>query len=282
MKKAFLSILAIPAILASTSASALEVDVFSGKLVNSALISGDKHMIVVDAQFKRADALRLAAKIIETGKNLDAIYVTHWHPDHNLGSEVLHKIFPEAKILAHPEVIAAIQARLPERAKQLHQRMGADISPTFPMPQAYTATTLMVDGEPVEIIDGLTGDDHDLAVALFVPSAGTLITGDIVFAGTHLWTATTTRASRAAWEKTLDKLAALKPDVVITGHEMPGAPRDSSEINYTRDYLSVFEEALGASKSPEELVMKMKKAYPKAGGMFYLKTGAKALLGGTH
>lgn len=269
-------------ILATASASALEVDVFTGKDVNSTLISGGKNMVVVDAQFKRADALRLAAEILESGKNLEAIYVTHWHPDHVLGSEVLHKIFPNARILAHPEVLSAIQGRLPDRANQLRQRMGANISSSFPMPQAYTDATLLVDGEPVEIINGLTGDDQDPATAIFVPSVNTLIAGDIVFNGTHLWTATTTRESRADWEKSLDKLAALNPAVVITGHEMPGASRDMSAIGFTREYLTKFEEALGSSKSPDELVEKMKKGYPRAGGMFYLKNGAKVLLGGSH
>lgn len=266
--------------LASNIASALEVEVFAGKFVNSTLISGSKNMIVVDTQFKRADALRLAARIIESGKNLEAIYLTHWHPDHTLGSEVLHKIFPDARVLAHPKVLAAIKSRLPERARQLHQRMGANISPGFPMPQAYTAATFTVDGETVEIIADLYGDDHDTAVAIYIPSSKTLIAGDTVFGGTHLWTATTTKASRSAWIETLDNLAALKPAVVIPGHENPRAPRDISSIHYSRKYLGVFEDALASSNSPEELVSIMTKAYPAAGGMFYLKTGAKTLLGG--
>jgi len=45
--------------------------------------------MLVDAQFTLANAHRLVAEIIETGLDLKRIFITHLHPDHFLGLEVI-------------------------------------------------------------------------------------------------------------------------------------------------------------------------------------------------
>src|SRR5688572_20781856 len=74
--------------------------------VTSALISGEKDAILIDGQFARADAHRLAAWILESGKNLTTVYVTHSHPDHYFGLEVLRQAFPTARFVAQPVTVA--------------------------------------------------------------------------------------------------------------------------------------------------------------------------------
>ncbi|MCX7172150.1 MAG: MBL fold metallo-hydrolase [Proteobacteria bacterium] len=50
--------------------------------VNSAIVMGEKDAVLIDAQFTMSAAHRLVADILETGKRLTTIYITHWHPDH--------------------------------------------------------------------------------------------------------------------------------------------------------------------------------------------------------
>src|SRR5690242_21150377 len=89
----------------------------SGYDVNSTMISGQKDMIVIDPQFSLSEAHKLAAEILESKKNLTAIYVTHPHPDHMFGLAVLHQAFPDAKILGLPQTVAASKTGWPNRQK---------------------------------------------------------------------------------------------------------------------------------------------------------------------
>src|SRR5437870_9893217 len=85
--------------------------------VNSTLISGEKDMIVIDPQFSLSEAHKLAAKILESKKNLTTIYITHPHPDHLFGLAVLHVAFPNARIVALPATVNAAKTGWPARQK---------------------------------------------------------------------------------------------------------------------------------------------------------------------
>src|SRR5688500_6374807 len=72
---------------------------FNGYDVNYTLISGEREMLLIDAQFSLSAAHRLAAEILESKKTLTTIYITHPHPDHLFGLAVLKQAFPEARVL---------------------------------------------------------------------------------------------------------------------------------------------------------------------------------------
>jgi glyoxylase-like metal-dependent hydrolase (beta-lactamase superfamily II) len=97
----FISSLFLFAALLSSPAVAqakLETMVFTGSpagfLVNSTLVSGANDAVLIDAQFAMADAYRLVGWLIESRKNLTTIYITHAHPDHYFGLEVVKQAFP--------------------------------------------------------------------------------------------------------------------------------------------------------------------------------------------
>jgi len=70
----------------------------------SSTIMGEKEAMLVDAQFTLANAHRLVAEIIETGLDLKRIFITHLHPHHFLGLEVIKSVFPAAEILSYRQV----------------------------------------------------------------------------------------------------------------------------------------------------------------------------------
>ncbi len=69
----------------------------------------------------------------------------------------------------------------------------------------------------------------------------------------------------------------MKPSVVIPGHSKVGAPLDaSSAIDFTGNYLLVFEEELKKAKDSDGLIDAMKERFPSADFLLALDRGAKA------
>ena len=60
---------------------------------------------------RRANA-QLADWIAASERRLSTIYITHGHPDHFFGLKLLRDRFPEARALATPQVVDAMQAAL--------------------------------------------------------------------------------------------------------------------------------------------------------------------------
>ena len=60
---------------------------------------------------RRANA-QLADWIAASERRLSTIYITHGHPGHFFGLKLLRDRFPEARALAMPQVVDAMQAAL--------------------------------------------------------------------------------------------------------------------------------------------------------------------------
>ena len=67
--------------------------------VNSTLVYGQKEAMVIDAGFTRADALRIAANVLDSGKQLTTIYVSQADPDYYFGVETLKEIFHRPEVV---------------------------------------------------------------------------------------------------------------------------------------------------------------------------------------
>src|SRR5882757_6471435 len=176
----------------------LDVKVFTaspaGFLVDSAILS--------DAQFTLADAHRLVAEILESKKNLTTVYITHAHPDHYFGLEVIHAAFPKAKLVALPATVAEIKKTWQGKVKQWGPLYGAQITTQPTIPTALAGTTIELEGQKLEVHGGVQGDEADNSY-VWIPSIKTVVAGDIVYRGVHAWTAETKADQRKAWVKTL-------------------------------------------------------------------------------
>ena len=136
-------------------------------------------------------------------------------------------------------------------------------------------TTLTLEGQALEVHGGVQGDAADNSY-VWIPSIKTVVAGDIVYRGVHAWTRETNPAQRKAWRKTLDELAAWKPETVIAGHKDPKQKDDAGGIDATRTYLEVFDAAIASSKTSAEAQQKVKAKYPEAQLEIILQLGADA------
>ena len=243
--------------------------------VNSTLVVGDKEAMVIDAGFTRADALRIAANVLDSGKQLKTIYVSQADPDYYFGVETLKEIFPQADVVTTPAVLEKINAKKAGKVAFWGPKMGANAPRSPVVPRALEGNTLTLDGQTIEI----RGTQGVLAHRPYawIPSIQAVVGNIGVFGGMHVWTADTqTAAERAAWVAQLDDMAALKPVLVVPGHMKAGTQVDASSITFTKDYLQTFEKNLAATKSSAELVKAMQQAYPQlTDGAMSLDIGAK-------
>ena len=270
-------------VVASTGAAAqtpapLTVKVYNADAksfhVNAVLVSGKSEAIVIDSGFTRADALRVAANVLDSGKTLKTIFISNADPDYYFGAEVLKSLFPQAQVLTTPAVREKIQAKLAGKVAFWAPKMGTNAPQKPIVPDLLQGTTLSLDGESIEV-RGTTGELAHRPY-LWLPSIKTIAGNVAITANLHVWTADTRKASeRKAWLAQLDEIEALQPTVVVPGHMAAGTSLDVGTIRYTREYLLRFDSEAAKTKTAAELIEAMKNAYPHAGKLIALDIGAK-------
>jgi glyoxylase-like metal-dependent hydrolase (beta-lactamase superfamily II) len=283
------TLLAFAAALLSTTAQAQEkpltietLRTSEGSLfANIALIKGEKDAVLVDAPFTRADAHRIVAMVLDSGKRLTTVFITHDHPDHFFAMEVIQDAFPDAKIVAHPTVVADIWRSLPFKVKRWFPVLGAN-APRHPTaPAALEGDTIMLEGKELKVLGPAQGD-HVHSTALWAPSIKALFPGDLVHNQVYLWMGEHDAAAIAGWAKTTDSFAALKPQIVVAGHAKPGLPDDAAGLAFTQRYLAEWPKLVAASKNSADLRARVQKAFPDAVdvlGDFLLGNASRVAMG---
>ena len=244
--------------------------------VSSEIVSGEKEVVLIDAQFQGNDAEQLIGKIKATGKTLTTVYISHSDPDFYFGLDKIKAAFPQAKIVATPETIAAIEASKEGKLAYWGPILKENAPQSVVVPQPLQGNSFMVDGQKIEV-KGPTPD----RTYVWIPALKAVV-GGVPVAGNniHLWVADTqTPQSRADWQQTLESIKALKPEVVVPGHFLPGAPQTLESVSFTQNYLTTLEKALPKAKDSAQLIAVMKKQYPDLKDESSLELGAKVLKG---
>ena len=226
----------------------LAVEVFTGPessfFSTSALVHGPTEALLVDTQLTLSAGRELAEWVAGRTGRLTAVLVSHPHPDHYFGTEEILRLFPGTPVYAVPEVIEGIIATGLAKVAQWRPVFGDDIT-SFPVvPGPLPGHRLRVDGAAVDVL-ALGQGDCSASSVVHVPSADALIAGDLVYNGTHLWTAETTPVERADWMANLEVLRGLSTARVVAGHRAPGQDDDAHRVlDFTADYLRAFDERL--------------------------------------
>jgi glyoxylase-like metal-dependent hydrolase (beta-lactamase superfamily II) len=266
--------LALTLIATSHAQSKLTLKVHTGRGqvgydVNSTMIIGEREMLVIDPQFSLSEAHKLAAEILESKKRLAAIYSTHAHPDHLFGLAVLKQAFPEARIVALPATVNAAKTGWPARQKFWFATYGNNIPGPEPvLPEELATPVLTLEGEEFPITGGVQGADGPGNSFVWVPSLKAVITGDIVF--DHVYLGVPRDQARQNWQKTIDQIAALRPAIVIPGHEGPAATRDMRSIDWMKKYMADWDVNVSRSKDTRDMRANVLEQYPGLGMEFTL------------
>lgn len=246
--------------------------------VSSVLVTGRRDAVLVDAQFQRNDAEALVRLVKDSGKRLTTVYISHSDPDYYFGLDVIRAAFPQARIVATPQTVAAIRASMDGKLAYWGPILQDKAPKTLVLPEAWTQDHLTLEGQRIEI-RGLQGADPT-RTHLWIPSIKTVAGGVVVSSGIHVWVADTqTPASRQAWQATLRGIEALKPARVVPGHFLGEAPEGTAAVAFTRDYLHAFEAQAAQAKDSADLIQRMKQTYPTLGEPASLELSAKVIKG---
>jgi glyoxylase-like metal-dependent hydrolase (beta-lactamase superfamily II) len=240
---------------------------------NSTLFYGEKDAILIDASQLLSDTHRMVADMIPMRKNLTHIYVSHFHPDHHFGLEVLRGAFPEARIVALPSVVKDVVFTSSDKVDMWAiDRFGPDIPSKTTIPMPLHEPRLELEGEELLFSDGWEGDSINNSV-VWVPSIGVVCATDVAFHDCHLWPIESNVERRSKWRGSISQLKAFDPRIIIPGHHdeaklriLEEAQEDVSRtytdcVDWSLRYLDTYDAVYETAKNGAELVEGMSKYY---------------------
>jgi len=243
---------------------------------NSIIIEGVHEVMLVDAQLTKTGAEKVLQEIKETKKPLSIIYITHEHADHFLGLEVFREAYPRVRIIANSAVTDRINKVYQEKVDKWKKILGSGATSQVVVIEKFDGNFIDFENSKIELLKDVQGDTDENTM-LWIPGQRILIAGDVLFNDMHVYTAETDSEAREKWLNSLNKIRTLKPSVVIPGHSKVGAPLDANTaVDFTENYLLVFEEELKKAKDPDSLIDAMKERFPSADFLLALDRGAKA------
>jgi glyoxylase-like metal-dependent hydrolase (beta-lactamase superfamily II) len=240
----------------------LTLEVFTstphGYSVTSTLVYGENELLLIDPQFLLSEARQVVDMIEATGRKLTTIYTTHAHPDHFLGVAAILEAFPDAHYVALPEVRERMVTSWPARRNFWFPTYGDDLpSEEAILPEALSEAMLVLEGHELPITKEQIGLDGAGNSFVHIPALDAVVTGDIVF-NSHL----RPPADTAPLYETLARISALKPKIVVAGHQGKDSTSDASVLTFIPQYIDAFRAARASSANAGELIAKMKELYP--------------------
>lgn len=179
-----------------------------GNIANTAFVVTGAGVVVIDTgpSKRYGEQLRAAIRRI-TDQPVVAVYLTHHHPDHALGSQA----FADVPIRALPGTIEGLREQGADFNSNLYRMVGNWMRGTEPLLPTGTveAGTVQIGTHTFELIPNAGHTAADLAI--LDRTTHTLFSGS-VFNGR---TPATPNANLADWIASLERLAALNAEQVV-------------------------------------------------------------------
>src|SRR5258708_22174635 len=211
-------------------------------------------------------------------KSVALIFLSHGHPDHWAGLQVLTERFPDARVFALDGVADQLRARGAARLDSLRRIYGDKIAKKVTVPKETI-------NEGLQRIDGVTYDfkrfvdaESDLQLAALLPEQKVLMAFDLVFSpNQHAFTGGN---HFDHWIIVLESLKALQGyDTITIGHD---TPVDRSAIDSTMTYVKRAKAIHAASADAKTYSESLKAAFPDLQQAGFVDLSASYLYAAPH
>ncbi len=214
--------------------------------VNSYLVTGPDGLVVVDAQLTLSDAATVRAAVERSPLPLAGVLITHPHPDHYAGADVIVARDDSVPIVCTAAVDQIIRRDDAVKDAVVGPMMGAEW-PTqrrFPNRLVDTGQAVTLGGMSMTVRDLGAGESH--ADSLWQLDDAAVFCGDVVYHGMHAYLAD---GRYGEWIELLDALGASLPDDVTlyVGHGEPGS---KDLLVHQRRYVEAFVDAVAPNGRP--------------------------------
>ena len=235
------------------------------------IIEGPTKLVLIDGQFLASYARqfrRYADDLTETtGKEIDRLYLSHFHPDHWYG---LGTAFADVSIYALAETIEMIKQHGAASREDHLAKMGDQAPPEtiiIPQNELKIECTNVVDprcvaDEDQATIDGvryvfskITDTEIDFLLTIGLPDLGVYIAQDLLYSGTHLYLT----KNMTHWIDILGQLLKSDYECFLAGH---GFPADKIEVARNAEYLTAAEYAYTTEASKYDFKPFLLQRYP--------------------
>ena len=216
-----------------------------GAWSNAYLITGESEAILFDVFMLHGDAKKIADGIAKSGKTLKTVMISHAHPDHFMGSDVITEHFPTARVVSTQNVVTDIKTDGPWMFSMLHEKLGPEGPTRLVIPEPLAGTDLTIEGVKLDVVEFGEGESKHIA-AVYIPTLKTLLSADLVYNQAHLYLQ---EKHLEGWLARLDELERFTENRVTTIHPGHGKAAGLELIGQTRAYLHDFADALGSGNA---------------------------------
>jgi glyoxylase-like metal-dependent hydrolase (beta-lactamase superfamily II) len=243
------SLLALLAVAGVATAHAADVSRFVSSeadfAVNSWLVPTRHGLVVIDTQFTVTEADKLVAAVRQSGRPLQAIIITHPHPDHYNGTCQLLAL-ARVPVYSTQATVDGIRATAEAKRAQWKPTYGRDYPDMTCVPDHVVpnGARVRIDGLDLRLFDYGPGEASVESIVL-VPAIRGAFVGDVIYDQIHPWLA---EGRSARWLAQLDRLKKDVPTAwtVYPGH---GPSADVTVIEAQRQYITGFRATVEAQRS---------------------------------
>lgn len=251
----------------------------AGFRVNSHIVETATELTIIDAQLALPFAEEVASVARELGKRVARIIITHGHPDHFSGLQVLHAAFSDAEIFA----IQQTRDYMTEWGQPVLDARRAAFGDIIAEHAVYPTHTLSVGestlGELTIFVEEVEETEAHAQALITFPAERVLAAADTVAApGHHLFLVVDGDENIPNWIALLERIAARTDiDIILTGHGPTTDPTSAAAADI--DWLNTAREARAISTEPAAYADLLKSKYANYKDPIWADFGSQMLYG---